>query len=75
VVDPAIRSTTVATVDLDDAVPAEAIETVLRENGIRDISGYRKLGRNQLRIACFPNIDPDDISRLTGAIDFVVAQG
>ncbi len=72
VVDPAMRSTTVATIDLDDAVPAETVEAVLGENGIRDISGYRKLGRNQLRIACFPNVEPDDISRLTQAIDFVV---
>jgi len=34
---------------------------------------YRKLGRNQLRIAMYPAIDPADVEKLTAAIDFVVA--
>ena len=34
---------------------------------------YRKLGRNQLRIAMFPAIDPADVEALTACIDHVVA--
>ena len=44
----------------------------LRANGIVDIEPYRKLGRNQLRIALFPAIEPDDVAILTRAIDYVV---
>ena len=36
-------------------------------------SSYRKLGRNQLRIAMFPAIDPADVDALTRCIDHVVA--
>lgn len=68
---PAQRSTTTVTVDLDEAVPAQRVTEILRHNGIVDVSGYRKLGRNQLRIATFPTIPPDDIERLTAAIDYV----
>ena len=67
------RSRTVVTIDLDDAVSAEAISAHLRANGIVDTESYRKLGRNQLRIATFPTIDPADVEALTGCIDFVVA--
>lgn len=72
VADPAMRSMTVATIDLAEDVSADAVEAVLRANGIVDTFGYRKLGRNQLRIACFPNIDPDDVATLTSAIDHIV---
>jgi len=72
VTDPAVRSLTVATVDLDPSVSADTVEAVLRANGIVDTFGYRKLGRNQLRIACFPNIDPDDVVTLTAAVDHIV---
>jgi phosphoserine aminotransferase len=74
VADPTMRSVTVVTVDLDAAVSADTVEGVLRTNGILDTFGYRKLGRNQLRIACFPNIDPDDIATLVAAIDHVVGR-
>ena len=72
--DPAQRSPTVVTLDIIDDLPAELIETVLRENGVIDTFGYRSLGRNQLRIACFPNIEPSDVQKLTQAIDFIVDQ-
>ncbi len=72
VVDPTQRSTVVATVDLDDSVSADEVSKALRANGIVDTEGYRKLGRNQLRIALFPAIDPDDVERLVACIDFVV---
>ena len=39
--------------------------SVLRANGIVDTESYRKLGRNQLRIALFPAIEPDDVAALT----------
>ncbi|WP_066082078.1 phosphoserine transaminase [Pseudoclavibacter albus] len=69
---PEIRSSVVATIDLDERVDAAKASAVLRENGILDTEPYRKLGRNQLRIACFTSIDPSDIKRLTKAIDWVV---
>ena len=71
VTDPRHRSTTVVTVDLNDTVPAEVVAGVLRRNGIVDTEGYRKLGRNQLRIATFPNVDPNDVETLLAAIDHI----
>jgi phosphoserine aminotransferase len=72
--DPRHRSTTVVTIDLVDSVPAATLTGVLRNHGIIDIEGYRKLGRNQLRIATFPNVEPDDVATLLGAIDYVVGR-
>jgi phosphoserine aminotransferase len=69
--DPADRSHVVATIDLDDAVSADTMCAVLRRNGVVDTDSYRKLGRNQLRIAMFPAIDPEDIAALTRCVDFV----
>jgi phosphoserine aminotransferase len=69
---PAERSNVVGTIDLDDSIDADAVTKVLAANGIVDTFAYRKLGRNQLRIAMFPAIDPDDIAALTACIDFVV---
>ncbi len=71
VTDPADRSLVVGTIDLD-GVEASAVTAELRENGVVDIDGYRGLNRNQLRIAMFPAIDPDDVSALTACIDYVV---
>jgi phosphoserine aminotransferase len=72
VTDPALRSNVVATIDIDDAVDATTISAVLRANGIVDTDSYRKLGRNQLRVAMFPAIDHEDIAQLTRCIDHVV---
>ncbi|MEV4419237.1 phosphoserine transaminase [Patulibacter sp. NPDC049589] len=72
VVEPAHRSAVVATIDFDDAVDASAVAKTLRQNGIVDVEPYRKLGRNQLRVATFPAIETSDVERLTQAIDFVV---
>jgi phosphoserine aminotransferase len=71
VVDPAHRSPVVGTVDFD-GVDAAEVAKVLRANGIVDVEPYRKLGRNQLRIAMFPAIDPDDVEALTRCVDHVV---
>jgi phosphoserine aminotransferase len=72
VTDPAKRSSVVATIDIDGAIDANEICTVLRANGIYDTDSYRKLGRNQLRVGMFPAIDTDDIEALTACIDHVV---
>src|SRR5690606_15701306 len=53
VADPADRSPVVVTIDFDESVDAAAIAKNLRANGIVDTEPYRKLGRNQLRIATF----------------------
>ena len=66
------ESQVVATIDFDDAIDASAIAATLRANGIVDTEPYRKLGRNQLRIAMYPAIDPDDVAALTACIDWVV---
>jgi phosphoserine aminotransferase len=72
VTDPAQRSHVVGTIDFDGSVDASAIAKVLRANGIVDTEPYRKLGRNQLRIAMFPAVDPADVEALTASIDFVM---
>ncbi|MEV4558660.1 phosphoserine transaminase [Kitasatospora sp. NPDC049285] len=69
---PEERSQVVGTIDFDDSVDAAAVAKALRANGIVDTEPYRKLGRNQLRIAMFPAVDPADVEKLTGAIDYVV---
>ena len=70
--DPAYRSPVTATIDFDAPVDAAAVARTLRANGIIDVEPYRKLGRNQLRIALFPAIEPDDVAILTRAIDHIV---
>jgi phosphoserine aminotransferase len=72
VADPAKRSLVVGTIDFDDDVDAAALAATLRANGIVDVEPYRKLGRNQLRIAMFPATDPADVEALTACIDFVL---
>jgi phosphoserine aminotransferase len=72
VADPAKRSAVVATIDFDDSIDATTVAKVLRANGIVDTDPYRKLGRNQLRIAVFPAVDPADVAALTDCIDHVV---
>ncbi len=74
VADPAQRSNVVGTIDFDDSVDAAAIAKVLRANGIVDTDPYRKLGRNQLRIAMFPAVEPSDVEALTTCIDHVVPE-
>ncbi len=66
------RSHVVGTIDFAEGVDAAAIAKTLRANGIVDTEPYRKLGRNQLRVAMFPAIDPDDVAALTSCIDYVV---
>jgi phosphoserine aminotransferase len=72
VTDPAARSQVVGTIDFATEVDAAAVAKVLRANGIVDVEPYRKLGRNQLRVAMFPAVEPDDVDALTRCVDFVV---
>ena len=71
VADAAQRSNVVATVDLEPTVDAAQVSATLRAHGIVDVDAYRKLGRNQLRIALFPAVTLADVERLTAAIDHV----
>jgi phosphoserine aminotransferase len=72
VTDPAKRSAVVGTIDFADDVDAAAVAKALRANGVVDTEPYRKLGRNQLRVAMFPAVEPADVQALTACIDHVV---
>jgi phosphoserine aminotransferase len=72
VIDPALRSNVVATIDFTEDVDASAIAKTLRANGIVDTEPYRKLGRNQLRVALFPAVEPADVEALTACLDYVL---
>jgi len=74
VADRSQRSPVVAAIDFTDAVSADEVAAVLRDNGIVDTESYRKLGRNQLRIGMFPSVDPGDVAALTECIDYVAAR-
>src|SRR3954471_5294787 len=74
VTNPDERSLVIGTIDFDDSVDASAVAKTLRANGIVDVEPYRKLGRNQLRVAMFPAIEPADVEALTVCIDYVVEQ-
>jgi phosphoserine aminotransferase len=72
VADPAKRSLVVGTIDFADEVDAAALAATLRANGIVDVEPYRKLGRNQLRVAMFPVTDAGDVEALCACIDWVL---
>ncbi|MCP9958502.1 phosphoserine transaminase [Streptomyces sudanensis] len=74
VTDPAKRSQVIGTIDFSDEVDAAAVARILRANGIVDTEPYRKLGRNQLRVAMFPAVDPADVEALTACVDHVVGK-
>ncbi len=74
VADPAHRSLVIGTIDFEESIDATQVAKALRANGIVDTEPYRKLGRNQLRIAMYPAIDPADVEALTASIDYVVEQ-
>ena len=74
VTNPDERSAVVATIDLDESVSADEVSKVLRAHGVVDVDSYRKLGRNQLRVAVFPAVEPSDVRAFTESVDFVVEQ-
>lgn len=67
------RSLSVATIDMDDKFKADDVINLLRAQKFAyDIDGYRKLGRNQFRIALFHNIAYQDLEKLTQVISHIV---
>jgi len=66
------RSQVIGTIDFDASIDAAVIAKVLRANGIVDTEPYRKLGRNQLRVAMFPAVEPSDVEALTACVDHIV---
>ncbi|MFM1950746.1 MAG: hypothetical protein RL418_433, partial [Actinomycetota bacterium] len=72
VANPDHRSQVVVTIDFDDSIDATKITSALRANGVVDVEPYRKLGRNQIRVATFVAIDPQEVERLIGCIDYVL---
>lgn len=66
------RSPVVATIDFDDSVDADFVARTLRAHGIVDVDPYRSLGRNQLRIACFPTTELGDVQALISCIEYVI---
>jgi phosphoserine aminotransferase len=74
VANPDHRSQVVVTIDFDASIDAAEIAKVLRANGVVDVDPYRKLGRNQLRVATFTSTDQADIEALIACIDYLVAE-
>ncbi len=73
VTDPTYRSQAVATIDVAPRYSVPDLTSMLRRQQVAvDIDGYRKLGRNQLRIAFFHNISLEDLMKLTQAIDLAI---
>ncbi|MGC1419734.1 MAG: phosphoserine transaminase [Acidimicrobiales bacterium] len=71
VTDPAQRSNVVGTIDFSEEIDATMIAKILRANGVVDTDPYRKLGRNQLRIAMFPSVDSEDVAALCACINYI----
>ena len=69
---PAERSHVIGTIDFAEHIDAAVIAKILRANGVVDTEPYRKLGRNQLRVAMFPAIDSEDIAALCASINYIV---
>jgi phosphoserine aminotransferase len=72
VADPAHRSPVVGTIDLASEIDVAKLNAALRANGIVDTEGYRKLGRNQIRVGMFPAVETSDVAALTACIDHLV---
>jgi len=66
------RSQVVVTIDFDEKIDATEITKTLRANGVVDVEPYRKLGRNQIRVATFVSTDPSDVAALINCLDFVL---
>ena len=67
------RSTSVATIDVDECYHAADLAKRLRDLKVAyDIDSYRKLNRNQLRVSLFYNIFFEDIEKLTKIIDLAI---
>lgn len=67
-----MRSQVVGTIDFVDGVDAAEVAKVPGPTASSTPSRLRKLGRNQLRVAMFPAVDPEDVTALTRCVDWVV---
>ena len=66
------RSQVVVTIDFDESIDATLITKTLRANGVVDVEPYRKLGRNQIRVATFVSTEPSDVAALVSCLDYVL---
>lgn len=67
------RSDAVITIDIDEKYPVDELTAILRAHNVAvDIDGYRKLGRNQLRIALFHNVTYENLEKLTKIISLAI---
>ena len=67
------RSTAVATINLDEKISAPDLCKRLHDLGyVYGIESYRKLGKNQFRIALFYNISEEDIQKLTQLLSHAI---
>ena len=71
IANPLEQSPVVVTIDFKD-IDADTVIAQLRANGIVDIDPYRALGQNQIRVACFPNVQVADTQALTACLDYVI---
>ena len=72
VTNPDHRSQVVVTIDFDEKIDASLITKTLRGNGVVDVEPYRKLGRNQIRVATFVATEPSDVQALVSCLDYVL---
>lgn len=70
IANPLEQSPVVVTIDFKD-IDADTVIAQLRANGIVDIDPYRALGQNQIRVACFPNVEVADTQALTACLDYI----
>jgi phosphoserine aminotransferase len=69
----AFRSQAVATIDVDPKYNVEDLARALKKLDLAyDIESYRKLNRNQLRIALFHNVSYEDLEKLTKIISLAI---
>ncbi len=67
------RSTAVATIDVDDKINVgDLLKKLDSEKAVYNIDAYRKLGRNQFRIALFFNISYEDLEKLTKLLSHAI---
>ena len=67
------RSEAVVTIDVDAKYKVDDLTKVLRDqNAAIDIDGYRKLNRNQFRIALFHNVSYENLEKLTKMISLAI---
>ncbi len=73
VAEPTHRSHVVVTLDMDSSIDATRVTSILRSNGVVDTEPYRKLGRNQIRVATFAGVPTSDVEKLIASLEWVLA--